>query len=585
MTRNELRTNADERQEVSTRTYEYSAYRLQQTGGSKPLILFAAPATEISTWVGIPQRGRLDGGETVGFQRQQNEGRVRELAGFFTEPRNVVQNPLLCALQDAREVKFTPHSEDSPFGDLTVTTDVLDDLSLLELTRRVVKRLEARVPSLAGQPIDKARQAEIFQRAKELHSFDSNVNDLDEDDEKNGAADDEQSLSSYEESAGDVAAVLLTEETQLVDFYQELRVRLEVLDRLGTDEDPNELLGFTKDAMISYLQPVVLVDGQHRLRGAVQAAEDVADSAEGRESIRRAIDEGVDAHTAHEDLISTHARSLPVSLLLDDSPSEHVFQFVVVNQKATPMGKALLGTIVSTSLSREELDPVAERLRNAGIRLEDSQAVAYLTRADESPFKGLVQTGVVGDSNSFLQWNVLKGLTSIFRELKGGRLYHQRVDFAAKWRKRDLASSDFVAAGSDEAEKFKIWSAPDGPWRDVFVKFFSLVRERFADDDPEAHNAWGTTKSNLYNKISLTILAADYFQFLDERRRTLNAIEDVEETFKEWLDGVDITYFARDWRLGGLKKDQGPMQKKWSTTWLDYRKDPERLPRVENYRP
>lgn len=570
---------------MSTRTHKYSAYRLTQAPGSKPLILFAAPATEISTWVGIPQRGRLDGGETVGFQRQENEGRVRELASFFAEPRNVVQNPLLCALQDARDVQFLPSEDESPFGDLIVTTDVLDNLSLLELTKRVVGRLETRVPTLVTQPIDRARHAEIFHRASEVHSFDSDMSNFDGDDTEEAAATDESSNTSDDDSAADVASVLLTEETQLVDFYQELKVRLDVLERLGPEEDPDELLGFSKDAMISYLQPVVLVDGQHRLRGAVKAAEDVANSPQGRELIRLAIDQGKDAQHAHRDLISRNARTLPVSLLLDDSPSEHVFQFVVVNQKATPMGKALLGTIVSTSLSREELDPVAERLRNAGIRLEDSQAVAYLTRADESPFKGLVQTGVVGDSNNFLQWNVLKGITSIFRELKGGKLYHQKVDFAAKWRRRELASSEFVADGTDDADKFRIWSAPDGPWRDVFVKFFTLLRDRFADDDPEAHNAWGTTKSNLYNKISLTILAADYFQFLDERRRTLNTIEDVEQTFEEWLDGVDITYFARDWRLGGLKKDQGPMQKKWSTTWLDYRKDPERLPRVENYRP
>ena len=211
--------------------------------------------------------------------------------------------------------------------------------------------------------------------------------------------------------------------------------------------------------------------------------------------------------------------------------------------------------------------------------------MAYLTRAEESPFRGLVQTGVVGDLSGQLQWNVLKGLTSIFRELKGGRLYHQTVDYAAKWRRRELADSALVIAGSDAADKFQIWSGPDGPWRAVFIRFFTLVRKRFGDDDLGAHNAWGRTSSNLFNKISLTILAADYFQFLDDRRRTLNSVDDVDETFNEWLEGVNDQYFARDWRLGGLKKDQGPVQKRWSATWFEYRKDPERLPRVENYRP
>jgi hypothetical protein len=327
------------------------------------------------------------------------------------------------------------------------------------------------------------------------------------------------------------------------------------------------------------------VDGQHRLSGAVTSARHAANTDEGRETLRRAVDDGKDPDQAEEALVASKARNLPVSLLLDASPSEHVFQFVVVNQKATPMGKALLGTIVSTSLSREELDPVAARLRNAGIRLEDSQAVAYLTRADQSPFKGLVQTGMTGDESGHLQWNVLKGLTSIFRELHGGKLYHQTVDYAAKWKRRELLESDLVADGADPKEKFELWSAPDGPWREVFIRFFTLIRNRFADDDPEAHNAWGRTTSNLYNKISLTILAADYFQFLVDRRFTLDSVAEVNDTFDEWLDGVSDQYFARDWRMGSLKKDQAPVQKRWATLWFEYRKDPQRLPRNDTYRP
>ncbi|PLZ99955.1 hypothetical protein CEN50_05380 [Fischerella thermalis CCMEE 5268] len=47
------------------------------------------------------------------------------------------------------------------------------------------------------------------------------------------------------------------------------------------------------------------------------------------------------------------ARKLPVSLLMSNDPAEQVFQFVVVNQKATPTKTSLLGTIISTSLSTE----------------------------------------------------------------------------------------------------------------------------------------------------------------------------------------------------------------------------------------
>lgn len=570
---------------MTVRVFKYPAYQISQTPDSRPLLLFSAPALDIAAWAGIPQRGRLDGGETVGFQRQENQARVRELAGFFSDQRNVVQNPLLCASQDDTSVRFTELDGSDVFGEIQITAEVLGDLSLLELIRKVISGLEARMPGLTAQPVDQSRLSEIISRAREIHELSAEPGDSAVEDQAGDGDSADGETETDDDASPDVASVLLTEETQIVDFYQELKVREHVLNLLSADEDPGELLGFTKDAMISYLQPVVLVDGQHRLRGAVTSAEMAAESPTGREQIRRDIDAGTDPAEAQDKLIAERARSLPVSLLLNSSASEHVFQFIVVNQKATPMGKALLGTIVSTSLSREEMDPIADRLRNAGIRLEDSQAVAYLTRADESPFKGLVQTGVVGDQTGHLQWNVLKGLTSIFRELRGGRLYHQTVDYATKWRRRELAESALVSAGNDIAEKYAIWSAPDGPWRGVFIRFFTLLRDKFSDVDPEAHNAWGNSSRNLYNKVSLTILAADYFQFLDDRRRTINSIEDVDETFEEWLEGVNGSYFARDWRMGSLKKDQAAVQKKWAATWFEYRKDPERLPRVENYRP
>ena len=541
---------------MTSSTFRYPAYRVTQTHDSRPLYLFAAPAVEIDDWVGVPQRGRLDGGETVGFQRQENHARVQEIAEFFGEAQNVVQNPLLCALQDSTRVSFESTDLDDSFGYLTVVSEDLSALTLRELIGRVIGRLEGRVPSLASQPLDQSRLGEVLARAGEIHELEPQADDGPED--EGSYDDDEAGASANEDAAGDVASVLLTEETQLVDFYQELRVRAEVLSRISSDEDPADLLGFTKSAMISYLQPVVLVDGQHRLRGAVTTAKALANTDAAQAEVRSKIDAGHAPDSAYAEVVSEKARNLPVSLLFDDAPSEHVFQFVVVNQKATPIGNALLGTIVSTSLSRDEMEPVAQRLRNAGIRLEDSQAVAYLTRADESPFKGLVQTGITGENKNLLQWNVLKGLTTIFRELKGGRLYHQTVDYAAKWRRRELSDSSLVADGTDASEKYEIWSAPDGPWREIFVRFFTLVRDRFADDDPEAHNAWGNSAGNLFNKISLTILAADYFQFLDDRRRALNSVDDVDESFEEWLEGVNDTYFARDWRMGSLKKDQRP---------------------------
>jgi hypothetical protein len=286
----------------------------------------------------------------------------------------------------------------------------------------------------------------------------------------------------------------------------------------------------------------------------------------------------MDPDDAAAKVLLERSRRLPVSLLLDDSPSEHVFQFVVVNQKATPLKPALLGTIVATSLSRDELKVVAERLRDAGIKLEDSQAVAFLARAEASPFKGVVQTGTYGDTSDMLQWTVLRGLVQIFRELRGGRPYNQaRGDYAKAWRTDYLAQSGLVSADSDK-DRYAEWSRPDGPWREMFIRFFSFVRDEFGDaNEPETFNGWGSTKvSNLFNKISLTILAADYFEYLHTTREPLANWDDFDRSLTEWLSGEKInrSYFNRDWDIESIKKDQVGVKKLWAANWSEYRKLP-----------
>lgn len=559
--------------------WRYPAVLSIQSTDGKPVALFAAGALDIATWAGVPQRRRLAGEETVGWQREENAGRLRELCAFFRDTRNVVQNPLLCASQDDVLVRFEPIHEGSRIGDVVIQRVDLDSVTLLSALQGVAERLAQRVPALAAMPVDQSRLASALAQVNDL-GIDAQIeapdsDDDDEDDDAEGNEDDAPEA----DGASDAAAVLFSEETQLIDFYGELLVRIAVLELIDEKARPSELLGFSLEAMKAYLTPVVLVDGQHRLRGAVLAAESMLDDEPAKDRLIELVDAGASPAAAHEELLRELVRELPVSLLLDESPAEHVFQFVVVNQKATPMGKALLGTIVSTSLSQEELEPVAQRLSAAAIPLDESRAVAYMTREPSSPFYRLVQTGVGGDQPGLLKWSVLKSLTGVVRELNGGRLYGSSNDYAKIWRDKFLPDSHFVSAGSTDAEKEAIWSAPDGPWREVFVRFFSLIRNRFGEPgDIDAPNAWGNTSSNLYNMVSLTILVSDFFQYLCEAKNTLNQVDDVDAAVEDWLDGVKDAYFARDWKMGNLKKDQKPVKERWAKVWVEYRKNPAKLP-------
>ena len=438
--------------------------------------------------------------------------------------------------------------------------------------------LEARLPDAAGREPGDEVVGRLKQAASDVHGL--------VDDEEDEFGDDELEAEPDDDGEGAADEVLFTEETHLYDFWEEVAGRVRVLEQIGASFSGDAFLGFTREAVEAYIRPVVVVDGQHRLLGAIETATQRLNGPEGQEQSEKRILAGEDPASVEAALLAEYARRLPVSLLLNDSPEEHVFQFVVVNQKATPIGRALLGTIVSTSLTNNELAAVSTRLTQAGIPLEAARAIAYLTRKPDSPFYGLVQRGLTDEERDLLPWSVLGSLVAIFQHLKGGQLFGQKVDYADLWRRRSLLASGLVGGATNLDDAFAEWSKTDGPWRDVFLRFWSEVRKTLAvTDDDEAGNYWGRPRvSNLFNKISLTILAADFFQFLTDRGYTLGSADDVSAYVVEWLDGVKLTYFARDWKLDGVKKDSVGTRNQWADLWVDYRKDPKSVPPVKAFR-
>jgi hypothetical protein len=555
----------------------YPAIRFKQADDGKPMAMFAAPASEIVLWSGVVQRKRLDDhDETIGFQRVENASRVRDLSKFMEDEHNVIQNPLLCAAQDLESCVFEPLEGDGDVGHIHLEWSDLSQVPILELLERLQSRLESRLPQLAGEKPPPATIAR-------LRSLGASA---DVDEEQAVAPDDEEVGEGADSSPLDSEVALFDEETHLKEFWEEVAARVVLLREVGSDEQGRDsFLGFSREAIRSYLQPVLIVDGQHRLAGAVRVAEHRANETdEGRAASERLIAEGVDAARAEAEVLARCSRRLPISLLLDDSPEEHVFQFVVVNQKATPIGRALLGTIVSTSLTADELDKVAQRLTQAGIPLESARAIAAVTRDPASPFFNLVQRGLMDEGADLLPWSVMASLVSVFRDLKNGQLFGGRVDYADKW-KRNLLGDSKIVSGSDLEEKYEQWCRQDGAWRDCFRVFWSSVRSHLGSDDRSSGNYWGSPRnSNLFNKVSLMILTADFFQFLTDRDEVINSTQEVERHVERWLQDVRPEYFARDWRLEGIKKDNPGIRKQWARLWVEYRKDPQRLIRVDQFR-
>jgi hypothetical protein len=561
--------------------YSYRAIRTYQADRTKALVMFSAPAPQIFNWTGIPQKKRFGSGEeTAGFQREENANRIKSLCDFYGNSANIIQNPLLCALRelDFAKVEFVPavdiNSDFTEFGEVHIEIPDYETYSLYEILKKVKFHIEKRVPELAATEPRSELLADLKKRAAEAGHGEG------------GETSAETEVPQDEEQPDPASA--LFEESHIVDFWHEIACRERILAEIGVTFEKDEFLGFTREALLSYLKPVVLVDGQHRLKGALVAAAAVVNGDDYRVEIEQRIIKGENADQIKETLIDKVARPLPVSLLMSDSPGEQVFQFVIVNQKATPVGKALLGTIVSTSLSNTEMEAVAGRLKCAGIELVESQAISYLARHPSSPFNNLIERGMTGDCNDLLKWNVFSSLIAIFRDLRGGRIYGQKNDYAEMWKARFLADSkiaeDFETKGF--TSPFSYWSHIDGPWRPVFIQFFSRIRDKLANtSDPDKPNYWGKTRdSNLFNKVSLNILASDFFQYLTEAKSTLENAEAIDGLVDSWLEYVNLGYFDKNWDLAGVKKDSTGIRNQWALLWTEYRKSGGSLPDKRLYK-
>jgi hypothetical protein len=552
-------------------TFRYSCVRVRQDQSARDLLFFSAPAPEIESWIGIPQRLALGGNETAGFQRTVSKSREAALRQFFGDERNVIQNPILAAIRQAPgvQVAYEQSDENEELGHVTITFDELTQTPMAELLRLARQYLESRSPELSSRALPNDLIASLTAALPaELLLSQAATADLSA---SGGDSGDGEVDENDVDQEGEPAEDALFDESQITDFWDHLRAREEIAKKLPAEKISEGLLGFDRLTIEAYLRPIILVDGQHRLRGAVLATEEKIDaSAEAKELAIQGLATG----EIRRRLAAQMGRSLPVSLLMDESPSEHVFQYVVVNQKATPVPKALLGTIISTSLAADELDEIATRLENANIDLEGARIVSILSKAEDSPFAGKVAKGMEGEGEK-LPWSVLGSLADLFRFLQGAKFYHEpTIDHAKIWRDLHLNDSPIVAEWQAKGYQsaFDYWRDLNGPWMGSFKAFWRATRAKLASDLSDSPNVWGDPReSNIFNKPSLHILATDFFAFLKEQRTKLASEDQIPDLVDAWLEYVSPNYFARDWKLVGVKKDSVGTRRQWSKLWAQHR--------------
>ena len=282
---------------MSDQEFRYPALRIKQTSSDKMLALFSAPCHQIEKWAGVPQKKTFGKAETTGFQREFSEKRLSSLIAFFSDPENIIQNPLICSTRSGGLGDISYQFDENGIGEVVLQLPDLDEIGLIEVLKMVAGNIEGRVSSLAGtEPSEQFMNDLKMLATDEGHELDV---------ESFVTSDD----SSIEGDQGDPESVLF-EETHIVDFWNEVKGRALLAEELDIKED--EFLGFEKYSLIQFLLPVALVDGQHRLRGSMLSLEKVIESHASRNYIAEQAVLGKKEVEVYDALYSQHARVLPI---------------------------------------------------------------------------------------------------------------------------------------------------------------------------------------------------------------------------------------------------------------------------------
>lgn len=177
---------------------------------------------------------------------------------------------------------------------------------------------------------------------------------------------------------------------QIVKLLEQTRGDLNNLDE--------ELRGVVKDFISGVSKPGLILDGQHRVWGAKN--------------------------------VSDFPVHLPVVLLPGLSFSEQVFHFYVLNNKARPLNKTELRTIISTSLSKKEIEQLYDRFAQVGVTAEETEWTFRMNNDASSPFNSLIDLKL-GPKNYPIAENVAYQLVSKF--MKPGKKYKQLFVDVPDW--------------------------------------------------------------------------------------------------------------------------------------------------------
>ena len=279
---------------------------------------------------------------------------------------------------------------------------------------------------------------------------------------------------------------------------------------------PETLSEEQRNAICAYIsgvsKPGLILDGQHRVYGAKE--------------------------------VHSFDVFFPVVLLPKLPSSEQVFHFYVLNNKAKPLNRTHLRRIISTALSKKEIDSLYDRLKDAGVEAKSAEWTHRMNNDKDSPFERLIDMGLDG-GGGVIPENVAYQVISKFMTLKNR--FPLLVENVNQW---DVNDNEFRLAAF-----YAFWQAI----KDLYPNAWNKASKPVDKDS-------STVDRQIFFKVALIRLQEFVLQSLNNEmpKRNMKSepspFTDLAELQKEvgyHLPFLKEEFFSKEWKAKGLDTSAG----------------------------
>jgi len=470
-----VKTNPALQKELAMKNYKYPVVAFRQQQDSPIQVAFVAYTAEVLEWAGVPRKSDE---LLTGYQRFIDRSRINsQIVPFFQDQHNSSPTSIVVALRrDSGLGRCTLEHSTVPPGEVvnTFLSVEIDDAKLEtdDLYRKALEYVNNRLGNFTIPT-------------------DTPDDDSDEDGEEIVSEDDE------------------LDETEEITHLG--TVTLERMKEFLTDESNWKKPEF-RSAIIDYVKPAFIIDGQHRMGGAARIG----------------------------------IKGLPFLFCgLYDAPwEEQVFQFIVVNVRPKRISPSLITSIAGLSLTRAEQDRVEMRLKQAGVSIAEVTVMSLVAYDDASPFADKVDMQVA-------------------REDREGKLGYGSVKRITKeWYSASRTSITQIAKEiydtSNNSKARRRWRE-ERLWFDFFCLFWTRVRGQYSTElwEKASHNRL-FVGAHLWALQEVILKEADgqvksHWLIRDRDQSLEGRIELLKSRLLEVVD-TTLEYFPEElWRMSWTK--------------------------------